>query len=224
MKQLRYYVKSFFGVFFFIVILFISAGRLEYYQGWMYAVISFLGWLINVAATRNDIDLLEERSQLSAEAKKWDMHILKLSGVATLAAYITAGLDSGRYHWSAQIRWDTALTGIILLGFGQLLFLYAKKSNSFFSSVVRIQHDRGQTVCTSGPYRYVRHPGYLGMIISWLGFPVLLESVWSIIPSGAAILLLIIRTHLEDALLTKELTGYRDYAGSIQYKLVPGLW
>jgi protein-S-isoprenylcysteine O-methyltransferase Ste14 len=107
---------------------------------------------------------------------------------------------------------------------GQLLFLIAKKTNRFFSSVVRIQNDRGHTVCETGIYRFVRHPGYLGMIISWIGFPLLLGSVWSIIPIVFAIILLLVRTSLEDRTLIKELTGYSQYIQKTRYKLVPGIW
>jgi protein-S-isoprenylcysteine O-methyltransferase Ste14 len=107
---------------------------------------------------------------------------------------------------------------------GQLLFLIAKKKNRFFSSVMRIQNDRGHTVCETGPYRFVRHPGYLGMIISWIGFPLLLGSVWSIIPIVLAIILLLVRTSLEDRTLIKGLTGYSQYIQKTRYKLVPGIW
>jgi protein-S-isoprenylcysteine O-methyltransferase Ste14 len=114
--------------------------------------------------------------------------------------------------------------GVAFVLIGQLIFLVAKTTNKFFSSVVRIQHDRGHTVCDTGIYTFVRHPGYLGMIISWVGFPILLASLWSIIPVAIAIVLLLVRTRLEDETLTRELAGYTDYTKRTHYKLIPGIW
>ena len=147
-----------------------------------------------------------------------------MSAFTIIITYIIAGLDSGRYQWSPQLPWGICLLGIVLLFIGQFLFLLAKKTNRFFSSVMRIQNDRGYTVCETGSYRIVRHPGYLGMIITWIGFPLLLASVWSIIPIVFAIILLLGRTSFEDKTLNKELKGYSQYVQKTRYKLFPGLW
>jgi len=224
MKRIQLLVKSFVGIFFFILILFISAGRIDYYQGWIYSAMSLLGLLMSFAPTNEDDELLNERSKPPKDAKEWDKHILKLSALSTIIALVVAGLDSGRYQWSPHLHWGTCLLGIVLMFIGQLLFLIAKKTNRFFSSVVRIQNDRGHTVCETGLYRFVRHPGYLGMIISWVGFPLLIGSIWSIIPIVFAIVLLLVRTRLEDRTLIKELTGYSQYIQKTRYRLVPGIW
>ena len=224
MKRLQYFFKSFVGIFFFIVILFISAGRIDYYQGWIYAAISLLGLLMSFGLTGDDTELIDERSKPPKDAKDWDKTILKLSALTTIIVYVAAGLDSGRYHWSAQIEWETSLFGIVLMLCGQLLFVMAKKANKFFSSVVRIQKERGHIVCDSGPYRYVRHPGYLGLVISWIGFPMLIDSLWSIIPIVFAIILLLVRTKFEDRTLIEELSGYNHYVQKTRYKLIPGIW
>jgi protein-S-isoprenylcysteine O-methyltransferase Ste14 len=224
MKRIQIFIKSFAGIFFFILILFISAGRIDYYQGWIYSAMSLLGLLMNFAPSNTDTELLHERSKPPKDAKQWDKLILILSAFTTIIAYVIAGLDSGRYQWSPHLPWGICLLGIVLMFIGQLLFLIAKKTNRFFSSVMRIQNDRGHTVCETGPYRFVRHPGYLGMIISWIGFPFLLGSVWSIIPIVLAIILLLVRISLEDRTLIKELTGYSQYVQKTRYKLVPGLW
>jgi protein-S-isoprenylcysteine O-methyltransferase Ste14 len=224
MKRIQLLVKSFAAIFLFILILFISAGRIDYYQGWIYSAMSLLGLLMNFAPSNVDTELLNERSKPPKDAKQWDKLILKLSALTTIIAYVIAGLDSGRYQWSPHLQWGICLLGIVLMFIGQLLFLIAKKTNRFFSSVMRIQNDRGHTVCETGPYRFVRHPGYLGMIISWIGFPLLLGSVWSIIPIVLAIILLLVRTNLEDRTLIKELTGYSQYVQKTRYKLVPGIW
>ena len=224
MKRLQYFLKSFAGVFFFIVVLFISAGRIDYYQGWIYTAVSFLGLLMNYFLTGDDTELLGERSNPPKDAKQWDKRILKLSALTTFIAYVVAGLDSGRYHWSRDLTWGTYFLGIVFVLTGQIFFLLAKKTNRFFSSVVRIQNDRGHTVCGSGLYKYVRHPGYCGMIISWIGFPLILGSLWSIIPIVFAICLLLIRTRLEDQTLMMELSGYNEYVQKTRFKLVPGIW
>jgi protein-S-isoprenylcysteine O-methyltransferase Ste14 len=224
MQRIQLFVKSFAGIFFFILILFISAGRIDYYQGWIFSAMSLLGLLINFAPSNVDTELLHERSRPPKDAKQWDKIIVTLSVLTTIIAYVIAGLDSGRYHWSSHLSWDFCLWGIVLMFIGQLLFLKAKKTNRFFSSVMRIQNDRGHTVCETGPYRFIRHPGYLGMIISWIGFPLLLGSDWSIIPIVLAIILLIVRTSLEDRILIKELTGYSQYVQKTRFKLIPGIW
>ena len=223
-KRIQFFVKSFAGIFFFVLILFLSAGRIDYYQGWIYAAMSFLGLLMSFVSTSEDTELLDERSNPPKDAKQWDKQILKLSALLSIVAYVVAGLDSGRYQWSPHLHWAVCILGVVLMFFGQLLFLLAKKTNKFFSSVVRIQTERGHTVCETGLYRFVRHPGYLGMMISWVGFPLLLGSLWSIIPIVFAIILLLVRTSFEDRTLTKELAGYSHYVEKTRYKLVPGVW
>ncbi|MFQ5875494.1 MAG: methyltransferase family protein, partial [Dehalococcoidia bacterium] len=97
-------------------------------------------------------------------------------------------------------------------------------SNAFFSMTVRIQEDRGHTVATGGPYRYVRHPGYVGTILFQIATPLMLGSVWAFIPCGLAALLIVVRTALEDRTLHEELDGYKEYAQRVRYRLLPGLW
>ena len=158
------------------------------------------------------------------DTKKWDKAILGLSLLVTITMYITAGLDSGRYHWSPDFHWGLYLLGIILTISGQLLFLIAQKQNKFFSSTVRIQTDRGHVVCETGLYKVVRHPAYLGSIVQALGFPLLFGSLWSILPIGLLIVLFLTRTSLEDKTLKNELKGYLEYANKTIYKLIPFVW
>lgn len=224
MEDLRLFIKSLAGILFFLVILFISAGRMDYYQGWIYSALSLFGLAIDLALTGSDIDLRRERSKPPKDAKQWDKRILALSALITVAAYIVAGLDSGRYQWSPRLHWGVFILGIVLIVGGQVLFLISKKTNKFFSSVVRVQYGRGHTVCNTGLYNVVRHPGYLGMIASWAGFPLVLGSLWSFIPIAVAIILLVVRTSLEDNTLRDELAGYGQYIQKTRYKLVPGVW
>ena len=113
---------------------------------------------------------------------------------------------------------------IVLTIIGQLFFLIAQKQNIFFSSTVRIQTDRGHTVCETGLYKVVRHPAYLGSVIQAIGFPLLFGSLWSIIPVSISIILLLTRTYLEDKTLKNELKGYIEYTLKTRYRLIPYLW
>lgn len=167
---------------------------------------------------------MNERSKPGKDIKQWDKALLGLSALMTIAMYIVAGLDSGRFQWSPHFKWYYCILGIIIMFTGQLLFLIAKSQNAFFSSVARIQSEREHTVCRTGLYAFIRHPGYLGLLLSLAGFPLLIGSLWSIIPTVIAVVLLIERTYLEDKMLVTELTGYNEYAQKTQYRLVPNIW
>lgn len=224
MKNSQYIVKHLAGTSLFFLILFISAGRIDYWQGWIYVTIGLIMSLMSYTVFRFDPELMNERSKPGIGTKKWDKAVLGLSFLTTILMFITAGLDSGRYHWSPHLHWSLYLLGAILTITGQLLFLIAQKQNKFFSSTVRIQTERGHTVCESGLYKVVRHPAYLGSIIQSLAFPFLLGSLWSIIPIALSILLLLIRTSLEDKTLINELKGYPEYIHKTRFRLVPYVW
>jgi len=219
-----YLIKLFLGTFVFFAIIFISAGRIDYWQGLIYLSIGLIMLILNYTVLRIDSELLKERSKPGENTKKWDKIILGLSFLVTISMYITAGLDSGRYHWSPDFNWSLCLLGIVLTISGQLLFLIAQKQNKFFSSTVRIQTDRNHTVCETGLYKIVRHPAYLGSIIQSLGFPLLFGSLWSIIPICLSIILLITRTDLEDKTLKSELKGYPEYSKKTRYRIIPYVW
>lgn len=220
----NYVIKHIVGSLVFFTILFISAGRIDYWQGLIYVIIGLVMGVLNYTVLRVDPELLKERSEPGQGAKQWDKTILGLSFLLTITMYITAGLDSGRYHWSPDFYWSMYLLGAILTSIGQLLFLIAQKQNKFFSSTARIQTNREHLVCETGLYKMVRHPAYLGSIIQALGFPLLLGSLWSIIPNGLLIVLFLTRTYLEDKMLTNELRGYLEYSSKTRYKIIPYLW
>ena len=219
-----YLIKHVIGTFIFFSILFISAGKIDYWQGLIYMSIGFLMVVLNYTVLRIDPDLSKERSKPAEDTKRWDKVLLGISFLATISMYVIAGLDSGRYHWSPDFHWSIYLIGAILTALGQLLFLIAQKQNRFFSSTVRIQTDRDHTVCDTGLYKIVRHPAYLGSIIQSVGFPFIFGSLWSTIPVCAMIILLIIRTSLEDRTLSNELKGYLEYSGKTRYKIIPYVW
>lgn len=221
MKKFQFFIKSFVGIFFFILILFIAAGRIDYYQGWIYAGMSVLGLLMSFV--KGNAELMSERAKPGENIKSWDKKILGVSALMTLVAHILAGLDAGRFRWS-NFPLYYSIAGAVATFIGQLIFLIAKNQNNFFSSVARIQRDRNHTVVSSGLYQIIRHPGYLGMTISWIGFPMITGSMWSAIPSAIAIILLLVRTNLEDTMLANELDGYKDYAKKTRYRLIPIVW
>lgn len=219
-----YIIKHFAGSVFFFLIIFISAGRIDYWQGLVYVSIGIIMATLNYTILKPDSELLAERGKPGEGAKKWDKTILLLSLLMTVAMYILAGLDSGRYHWSPDFHLSLTLTGIFLTASGQFLFLLAQKQNRFFSSIVRIQSERDHTVCDTGLYKIVRHPAYLGSVIQAAGFPLLFGSLWSIIPAAALIVLHIIRTYLEDKTLRAELSGYKEYTYITRYMIIPFIW
>jgi protein-S-isoprenylcysteine O-methyltransferase Ste14 len=219
-----YIIKHFVGTFIFFLIIFFSAGKIDYWQGLIYVFIGLIMATLNYTILKPDSELLMERSKPGEGSKKWDKALLGLSLLITITMYITAGLDSGRYHWSPNFPFGLTLIGIFLTISGQLLFLLAQKQNKFFSSTVRIQTERNHTVCDTGLYKIVRHPAYLGSIIQSIGFPLLFGSLWSIIPVVFMIILHITRTYWEDKTLTKELIGYSEYSLKTRYKILPFVW
>lgn len=180
--------------------------------------------LLHYSILRPDSDLMSERAKPGEGVKKWDRLLLGLSLLITIALYITAGLDSGRFHWSPDFHWSLYLTGLIFTITGQLLFLIAQKQNRFFSSTVRIQNDREHEVCETGLYKSIRHPAYLGSIIQSLGFPLIFGSLWVIIPAVLLIIIHVIRIYSEDETLKKELRGYSEYSKKTQYRIIPFVW
>lgn len=219
-----YIIKHVLGTLVFFAVLFVGAGRLDYWQGWVYVAIGLIMVALNYTVLRIDSQLLSERGKPGNNTKSWDKTILGLSFLLTTAMYVVAGLDSGRFHWSPDFPKGAYATGMVCTIVGQLLFLIAQKQNKFFSSTVRIQTDREHLVCDVGLYSVVRHPAYMGMIVQAIGFPLLFGSLWSIIPVSLAVFLFIIRTALEDATLQKELNGYASYCRKTRYRLVPFVW
>ena len=218
------WVRSFLGIGVMAALIFISSGHLDYWQGWIFfganlAVVAASAWLL-----RNDLGLITERLNPGRGIKWWDKLYLLFSTPFYFAAVIVAGIDAGRRHWSSHPRPAFYVLFLAVFLLGQGLFLWAKKANPYFSSVARIQTERGQTVCREGPYRFCRHPGYLGGILFGLATPLVLGSYWALIPQALAIVMLIGRTGLEDRMLKKDLLWYTDYAKAVRFRLLPGVW
>jgi protein-S-isoprenylcysteine O-methyltransferase Ste14 len=203
-------------------ILFIASGRLDWVWAWAY-----LGVGVSILAVNTLVvppELIAERGQIGQEdIKDWDRVITTLNILPSLGAPIVAGLDE-RFGWSPQLALTVHLIGLAFMVLGQGLFTWSMVSNKFFSTSVRIQMERDHIVASGGPYRYVRHPGYVGYIVSAFAAPLALGSLWALIPAAITLCLLVVRTALEDRTLQEELDGYREYAARVRYRLLPGVW
>jgi protein-S-isoprenylcysteine O-methyltransferase Ste14 len=206
------------------VVLFISAWKLTWWNAWVYIgeYLAFLAFNAFILLGRHK-ELVEERSQIGEGAKGWDKIIGLISGAGGIAILILAGLDD-RFGWTQILPVWIQVAAFILLGLSYPLFTWAMVSNRFFSTIVRIQKDRGHSVETGGPYRVIRHPGYTSLLVSYLSLPFALGSIWACIPMGFLVVNLLIRTALEDHTLKNELDGYKEYAGRVRSRLIPGIW
>ena len=206
------------------VLLMISAGRMDYWQGWVYMGLNMGLLLVNLWTVRRNPELVEERLKPGEGMKGWDKLYFALTTTLYFAHLIVAGLDVGRFGWTGDVPWSVYVGAIAIYLIGQAIFMWAKWVNRYFSSVVRIQADRGQTVCRDGPYRYVRHPGYVGGLLYMLAGSLVLGSLWAFALQALACMLLVVRTALEDRALQAELPGYAEYVLKTRYRLLPGIW
>ncbi len=206
------------------MILFASAGRLDWKWPWVYLGISLLIVLVNgMIMLRTSPETIAERGQ-PGETKGWDKLV---GGLWALALYLVlpavAGLDL-RFGWTVEFSTAWQIAGALLLVAAGGLSGWAMIANAYFSTAVHIQTDRGHTVCRTGPYRYVRHPGYVGFILQSIAVPILLGSLWALVPGIVAAALMVVRTALEDRTLQAELLGYQQYSREVRYRLIPGIW
>ncbi len=205
-------------------VLFLSAGRLDWLQGWLF-ILAYGVFLLVYGAwgQLNDPGQMAERSKAGPNVKSWDKIILSVYGVLLFAMLIVAELDAGRFRWALAPLF-LQLIGWLGLAFAGVLIWWVASVNTFLARYVRIQDDRGQQVVTRGPYRFVRHPMYSGIIVFMLGIPLALGSLWALVPAGLICITFIIRTALEDRTQQAELPGYRQYAQRTRYRLLPKIW
>lgn len=206
------------------VVLFTSVWRWDWWNAWAYLGLYLVFLAFNAFILLGEHkELVEECSQVGEGAKSWDKVIGGISAFGGLLILIIAGLDK-RYGWTGSLPLWVQIVAFILLGLSYPLFTWAMVSNKFFSTIVRIQKERGHTVQTSGPYRFVRHPGYASLLMSYISIPIALGSLWACIPMAFLVVNLFIRTALEDRTLQNELDGYKEYARRVRYRLIPGIW
>jgi len=197
-----------------------------WWEAWVYAFISIFGFIISrVLAARRHPDLIAERARFMQheDAKAWDKLLAPLVGLGGGLVPLVAGLDA-LFEWPPDFSLPVEILAlaIILASYG--LASYALIENRFFSGMVRIQTDRDQHVVSSGPYRWLRHPGYAGALLTYWATPLFLDSLWAFLPVVFITIALVIRTQLEDRTLQDELPGYREYASRVRYRLLPGIW
>jgi protein-S-isoprenylcysteine O-methyltransferase Ste14 len=209
------------------LILLICGGDLGWWQAWLYSLLILVAGIGGrIWAEQRHPGLLAERQNIEniQNAKAWDKVLAPLMAVSIGYPMVSvAGLDH-RYDWSPEFSLWLVVNGFILISLGYVFAAWALAENRFFSSVVRIQTDRGHVVCDSGPYQFVRHPGYAGNILALFGIVLALGSVWALIPAAVASIIAVIRTVLEDQTLQEELPGYRDYARRVRYRLIPWIY
>jgi protein-S-isoprenylcysteine O-methyltransferase Ste14 len=207
-------------------ILFVSAGSINVPRAWLYIGICMSYYLASIIIMHKlNPEIIKIRSQkvLKKGTKSWDKLILACIMASFLAMLVLAGLDVGRFKWSG-LGIHFAVLGFIFYNIATFVGIWAMSVNPHFEVTVRIQKERGHRVITTGPYRYVRHPGYVSGIFGMVAIPLIIGSVYGLIPAGVMILLLIVRTSLEDRTLRNELEGYTEYAQRVRYRLFPGVW
>lgn len=206
------------------VLLFAPAGRWDWVEAWAFLVCygSFLVVYI-VRALLKDPGQLHERGRIARNTPLWDRVIMAAYTLFLLMTVVVSGLDAGRFRWSSVPIAAKATAWLGLAIAGSLIF-WASATNTYLSRMARIQNDRGHVVISSGPYRYVRHPMYLGIVLLFLCVPVALGSLWALIPGSTIGLLSVIRTSKEDQMLRQELGGYEDYMRRVRFRIMPWVW
>jgi protein-S-isoprenylcysteine O-methyltransferase Ste14 len=220
----RWLIREVIGVVFVALTLFIPAGRLDWPMGWALVAI-YAAWVTAQAVLiiPRCPELLAERAKRRQDFAGWDNAVLGVIGVLTLAKYIVAGLDQ-RFGWTPQMLAGVQIAALVVAALGYALLTWAMVSNAFFSVAYRIQDERGHRVATGGPYRYVRHPGYSGSVAFELATPIMLGSLWALVPGILTAILLVVRTALEDRELRSDLEGYDEFSQRVRYRLIPGVW
>lgn len=204
----------------------IISGVWNWWEAWAYLVINILGFIVSrVLAARRNPDIIAERARSMElqDAKPWDKILSPALAFGGLLILIVAGADKV-FGWSAPFSLNARIVSLLVIVLGYAFSSWALIENKFFSGVVRIQTDHGHRVVTTGPYRFVRHPGYAGALWTYLAMPILFDSLWAFIPVVLLVAVLILRTSLEDRTLQTELPGYAEYARKTRYRLFPGIW
>jgi protein-S-isoprenylcysteine O-methyltransferase Ste14 len=201
-------------------LLFGCAGRFDLPMFWAYLGVWTASVLVSIWLV--DPTLITERMRPGPGAKDYGLTLAFLP--LSVGQFIVAGLDVGRFHWSDSVPPVVQAIGLLAVGAALAVFVWASVVNRFFSSVIRIQTERGHRVITSGPYRVVRHPAYAVAPLLFVGTGLALGS-WLAALAGLPLELFVLRRTIhEDRVLRQELEGYAAYAQRVRYRLIPGVW
>ncbi len=206
-----------------IIMLFGVAGTVAWWNAWVFIVYLMLIGAYTQRRVKKSPGLAEERRTASAKAKQWDLKFVRLINLALPVVLFVAAIDI-RFRWLPPVSVSVSIAAFIAMAPAALLTYRAIAVNNFFSSHVRIQAERGHVVVTTGPYRFVRHPGYTGSILFNLLVPVALGSWFASVPGIGTAVLLVCRTVKEDRVLMEELHGYITYSKQVRYRLIPGIF
>jgi len=205
-------------------VLFGSAGRLDWTAGWRFVTgYGFFLTLYALWGLFRDPEQFRERGREAPNVKGWDRVIIRVYTALLVALFVVAGLDAGRFGWSAAPA-AARVVGWVGLVASSAWITWVAMTNTYLSRLVRIQDDRGHRVVSSGPYRFVRHPMYAGLLVVFVCIPLALGSLWGLTVSALNVALFVLRTALEDRTLQRELDGYAEYAQRVRYRLIPGVW
>jgi protein-S-isoprenylcysteine O-methyltransferase Ste14 len=210
----------------FTLALFLPAGTLAWSAAWIYLVLMFgFTILIGIWLFRFNPELLAERLTGigKPDQKAWDKVFLALTAIAFFGWLVIMALDARRFRWSKVPYWLQGWGALVLLASFYIFYLVFRE-NSFLSPAVRIQTERGQTVISTGPYRYVRHPMYAAFIVYAMGTALLLGSFYGLIGALLLIAMVAWRAVQEERVLKEELPGYPEYLRKVRYRFVPYVW
>ena len=200
-------------------VLLLSTGRWDLPMVWAY--LGVYGLCAVAGAVCIDPGLAKERTRAP---RRQITPFIVAARLAVWCHVIVAGLDIGRFHWSDTVPLVVRVLGLVGFGLGGSLLVWAMVVNRFFVAEVRVQTERGHQVVTTGPYRFVRHPGYAGVAPGMLCSGLALGSWVSVLPAAVFAGLIIGRAAVEDRFLHQNLDGYATYAAAVRYRLVPGVW
>jgi protein-S-isoprenylcysteine O-methyltransferase Ste14 len=217
-------IRVVFTILFMLALIFVPAGTLKWTEAWLFIFLYFSAttWSI-ILMKRHSPGLLRERMSRKKDVKSWDKKFMWAYLITLIPLAVLPGLDAVRFQWS-KVPLIVQVGAFIGFFPAMGIIFWAMKENAYLSDAVRIQKDRGHKVCTTGPYRYVRHPMYAGVILIMVCFPLFMGSLFSLIPAVIIAILFLFRTALEDKTLQEELPGYKEYAQKVRYHLVPGVW
>jgi protein-S-isoprenylcysteine O-methyltransferase Ste14 len=222
--DMKVIIISIFSVLVLAAMIFVPAGRLDYTQGWVCLTVMVIGFsAVSAYVAKRSPSMIGRRMKAGAGTPAWDLVFVAILQLLFVAILVVGGLDAGRYGWTSLPLW-LQVAGLILMITAILLVGWAMGQNPHFESTVRIQTDQNHRVIQSGPYRIVRHPGYVAGIALLIGMALVLNSAWALVPAVLAAVDLVIRTSAEDRFLQENLTGYREFAKRTRYRLVPSIW